>query len=117
MFNLNEKYFYISERCGRNHRNKFCLRPLKGRFYPWELSCSRPFSSVSRINHEACLFFNEKSERLTENERALEALRDQVQSQISKRSKQSRKADAWNEVSVISYLRHILYPAKAGTQT
>ena len=37
MFNLNEKYFSISERCGRNHQNKFCLRPLKGRFYPWEL--------------------------------------------------------------------------------
>ena len=37
MFNLNEKYFSIGERCGRNHQNKFCLRPLKGRFYPWEL--------------------------------------------------------------------------------
>ena len=32
MLNLNEKYFSISERCGRNHQNKFCLRPLKGRF-------------------------------------------------------------------------------------
>ena len=38
MFNLNEKYFSISERCGRNHQNKFCLRPLKGRLGPWELS-------------------------------------------------------------------------------
>jgi len=37
MLNLNEEYFSISERCGRNHQNKFCLRPLKGRFYPWEL--------------------------------------------------------------------------------
>ena len=25
-----EKYFSISERCGRNHQNKFCLCPLKG---------------------------------------------------------------------------------------
>ena len=32
MFNLNEKYFSISERCWRNHQNKFCLRRLKGRF-------------------------------------------------------------------------------------
>ena len=38
MFNLNEKYVSISERCGRNHQNKFCLRPLKGRLGPWELS-------------------------------------------------------------------------------
>ena len=38
MFNLNEKYFSISERCGRNHQNKFCLRPLKGRLGPWELN-------------------------------------------------------------------------------
>ena len=38
MFNLNEKYFSISERCGRNHQNKFCLRPLKGRLGPWELT-------------------------------------------------------------------------------
>ena len=38
MFNLNEKYFSISVRCGRNHQNKFCLRPLKGRLSPWELS-------------------------------------------------------------------------------
>ena len=37
MLNLNEKYFSISERCGRNHQNKFCLRPLKGRLGPWEL--------------------------------------------------------------------------------
>ena len=37
MLNLNEKYFTISERRGRNHQNKFCLRPLKGRFSPWEL--------------------------------------------------------------------------------
>ena len=36
MSNLNEKYFTISERCGRNHQNKFCLRPLKGRLGPWE---------------------------------------------------------------------------------
>ena len=38
MLNLNEIYFSISERCGRNHQNKFCLRPLKRRFYPWELN-------------------------------------------------------------------------------
>ena len=38
MSNLNEKYFTISERRGRNHQNKFCLRPLKGRFSPWELN-------------------------------------------------------------------------------
>ena len=38
MFNLNKKYFSISERCGRTHQNKFCLRPLKGRLGPWELS-------------------------------------------------------------------------------
>ena len=45
MFNLNEKYFSISERCGRNDQNKFCIRPLKGRFYPWELTgiCSGNF--------------------------------------------------------------------------
>ena len=38
MFNLNEKYFSISERCGRNHQNKFCLRPLKWTNVPGELS-------------------------------------------------------------------------------
>ena len=38
MLNLNEKYFTISEPCGRNHQNKFCLRPLKRRFSPWELN-------------------------------------------------------------------------------
>ena len=37
MFNLNEKYFSISERCGRNHQNKFCLRPLKWTNVPGEL--------------------------------------------------------------------------------
>ena len=37
MLNLNEKYFTIREPRGRNHQNKFCLRPLKRRFYPWEL--------------------------------------------------------------------------------
>ena len=37
MFNLNEKYFSISERCGRNHQNKFCLRPSKRRLCTWEL--------------------------------------------------------------------------------
>ena len=37
MFNLNEKYFSISERCGRNHQNKFCLRLPKRRFCTWEL--------------------------------------------------------------------------------
>ena len=37
MFNLNEKYFSISERCGRNHQNKFCLRPPKRRLCTWEL--------------------------------------------------------------------------------
>ena len=43
MFNLNEKYFSISERCGRNHQNKFCLRPLKGRLGPWELNFVKNF--------------------------------------------------------------------------
>ena len=44
MLNLNEKYFTISEPRGRNHQNKFCLRPLKRRFSPWELTpCSRPY--------------------------------------------------------------------------
>ena len=38
MFNLNEKYFSISERCGRNHQNNFCLRLLKRRLCTWELS-------------------------------------------------------------------------------
>ena len=38
MFNLNEKYFSISERCGRNHQNKFCLRSPKRRLCTWELS-------------------------------------------------------------------------------
>ena len=38
MLNLNEKYFTISEPRGRNHQNKFCLRPLKRRFSPWELN-------------------------------------------------------------------------------
>ena len=38
MFNLNEKYFSISERCGRNHQNKFCLRPPKRRLCTWELN-------------------------------------------------------------------------------
>ena len=38
MFNLNEKYFSISERCGRNHQNKFCLRLPKRRFCTWELT-------------------------------------------------------------------------------
>ena len=43
MFNLNEKYFSISERCGRNHQNKFCLRPLKERLGTWELTlCDKP---------------------------------------------------------------------------
>ena len=46
MFNLNEKYFFISERCGRNHQNKFCLRPLKRRFYPWELSSMKRFDNL-----------------------------------------------------------------------
>ena len=40
MLNLNEKYFSISERCERNHQNKFCLRPPKRRLYPRELTWS-----------------------------------------------------------------------------
>ena len=35
---MNEKYFSISKRCGRNHQNKFCLRPLKWTNVPGELS-------------------------------------------------------------------------------
>ena len=43
MFNLNEKYFPISERCGRNHQNKFLFTSPKETFSPWELnSCLRP---------------------------------------------------------------------------
>ena len=59
MLNLNEKYFSISERCGRNHQNKFCLRPLKGRFYPWELKVkSIPFYEIFLDKHvELHLFF------------------------------------------------------------
>ena len=38
MFNLNEKYFPISERCGRNHQNKFLFTSPKETFSPWELS-------------------------------------------------------------------------------
>ena len=45
MFNLNEKYFSISERCGRNHQNKFCLRPLKWTNVPGELN--RRFKQIS----------------------------------------------------------------------
>ena len=37
MFNSNEKYFSISERCGRNHQIKFCLRPPKRHLCTWEL--------------------------------------------------------------------------------
>ena len=37
MFNLNEKYFPISERCGRNHQNKFLFTSPKETFSPWEL--------------------------------------------------------------------------------
>ena len=38
MFNLNEKYFPISERCGRNHQNKFLFTSPKETFSPWELN-------------------------------------------------------------------------------
>ena len=38
MFNLNEKYFSISERCGRNHQNKFLFTSPKETFSPWELT-------------------------------------------------------------------------------
>ena len=40
MFNLNEKYFPISERCGRNHQNKFLFTSPKETFSPWELKLS-----------------------------------------------------------------------------
>ena len=38
MFNLNEKYFPISERCGRNHQNKILFTSPKETFSPWELN-------------------------------------------------------------------------------
>ena len=38
MFNLNEKYFSISKRCGRNHQNKFLFTSPQGTIFPWELS-------------------------------------------------------------------------------
>ena len=58
MFNLNEKYFSISERCGRNHQNKFCLRPLKGRLGPWELTMKllkqKRFIRNCRLKYTVC---------------------------------------------------------------
>ena len=41
MFNLNEKYFPISERCGRNHQNNFLFTSPKETFSPWELTQNR----------------------------------------------------------------------------
>ena len=38
MFNLNEKYFPISEWCGRNHQNKILFTSPKETFSPWELN-------------------------------------------------------------------------------
>ena len=55
MFNLNEKYFSISERCGRNHQNKFCLRPLKWTNVPGELtfqSDKKPTSNLEMGNNK-----------------------------------------------------------------
>ena len=43
MFNLNEKYFTISKRCGRNHQNKFLFTSPQGTIFPWELN-SGPFT-------------------------------------------------------------------------
>ena len=40
MFNLNEKYFTISKRCGRNHQNKFLFTSPQGTIFPWELNDS-----------------------------------------------------------------------------
>ena len=57
MFNLNEKYFSISERCGRNHQNKFCLRPPKRRLCTWELSLSCYIINVI-IKFYLCYFFS-----------------------------------------------------------
>ena len=37
MFNLNDKNFPISERCGRNHQNKILFTSPKETFSPWEL--------------------------------------------------------------------------------
>ena len=37
MLNLNVKYFSISERCGRNHQNKFLFTSPQGTIFPWEL--------------------------------------------------------------------------------
>ena len=60
MFNLNEKYFSISERCGRNHQNKFCLRLPKRRFCTWELSRvkaeapdTNPLQGPNMVDHDA----------------------------------------------------------------
>ena len=50
--NLNEKYFSISDRCGRNHENKFCLRPLKGRLGPWELTVDLRLKKL--VKHPLC---------------------------------------------------------------
>ena len=50
MLNLNEKYFTISERRRRNDQNKFCLRPLKGRVSPWELTNIYVFSNKGLVN-------------------------------------------------------------------
>ena len=49
MFNLNGKYFSISERYGRNHQNKFCLSPPKRRLCPWELNTF--YSDFDRQTH------------------------------------------------------------------
>ena len=53
MFNLNEKYFSISERCGRNHQNKFCLCLLKWTNVPGELN-----SQNSRYRNEVADFIH-----------------------------------------------------------
>ena len=73
MFNLNEKYFSISERCGRNHQNKFCLRPLKGRFYPWELNSKNLDSSRTIF---IIIFFNFEKKMLMENSFARQINKD-----------------------------------------
>ena len=63
MFNLNEKYFSISERCGRNHQNKFCLRLPKRRFCTWELNTRKKFkyNTESQIKEYMWVIFYESS--------------------------------------------------------